>query len=117
MGRMLLLLSVSLAASSAPPAAAGSPASVFSYVCTGRLREGALQHVQGRDHCALFHLTLLVLMRRGAVVVVSRSNFQSLGLELKLELGGCCRLCCCCKCTSGKFLMNPQVRTDAVGRV
>lgn len=92
----LLLLSVALTTTSAPPSAARSTASVFSnsYVCAGRLRKGALQHVQGGDHCALFHLALFMLMRRGPVVVVSRSHFQSLGLELKLELGGLgLRLC------------------------
>lgn len=85
---LLLLLSVALAATSTPSCAAWSAASVFcnTYVCAGGLRKGALQHVQGRDHRALFHLALLVLM--GPMVVVGRCHLQSLGLQLKLELGG-----------------------------
>lgn len=85
-----LLLSVALTATSAPSNAAGSATPVLcdSYVCAGGLRKGALQHVQRGRHGALFHLALLVLMRRGAVVVVSRCHLQGLGLELKLELGG-----------------------------
>lgn len=50
MGRvlpLLVLLSVTVAARSASPTAAGSTSSVFydSYVCVGGLGEGALQHV------------------------------------------------------------------------
>lgn len=87
---LLLLLSVALAATSGPSPAACSTASVLRnrYVCGGRLRKGALQHVQGGHHRALFNLALLVLMWSGPVVVVSRCHLQSLGLELKLELGG-----------------------------
>lgn len=87
---LLLLLSVALATGSAPSCAARSATSVFCNcdVCAGGLGEGALQHVQGRDHRALFDLALLVLMWRGPVVVVSRCYLQSLGLQLKLELGG-----------------------------
>lgn len=49
---LLLLLSVALTATSAPPHAAWSAASVLcdSYVRAGGLRKGALQHVQGRHH-------------------------------------------------------------------
>lgn len=87
---LLLLLPVALAAASTPSRAARSSTSVFcnSDVCAGGLREGALQHVQGGDHRALFDLALLVLMWRRPVVVVSRRHLQSLGLQLKLELGG-----------------------------
>lgn len=87
---LLLLLPVALAAASAPPRAAGPAASVLcdGYVRAGGLRERALQHVQGGHHRALLDLALLVLMRRRPVVVVSRCHLQSLGLELKLELGG-----------------------------
>ena len=84
--RLLLLLSVALTASSTPSGTAWTTASFFcNSICVGRLRKGALQHVQG-DHSALFNLALIVLM--WPMVVVSRCHFQSLGLQLKLELGG-----------------------------
>lgn len=87
---LLLLLSVALAAASTPPPAAGpaSPVVPDGHVRAGGLGEGALQHVQGRHHGALFHLALFVLMWRGPVVVVRRCHLQSLGLQLELELGG-----------------------------
>lgn len=87
---LLLLLPVALTAAAAPSCAARSTTSVFcnTDICAGGLREGALQHVQGGDHRALFDLALLVLMWWGPVVVVSRCHLQSLGLQLKLELGG-----------------------------
>lgn len=83
-----LLLPVPLTASPTPPCTARSTASVIgdTNICAGRLGKGALQHVQRGDHRALLDLTLLVWM--GAVVVVSRCHFQSLGLQLELELGG-----------------------------
>lgn len=83
---LLLLLSVALTATSTPSRAACSTASVLcnSYVCAGGLRKGALQHVQGRHHRALFNLALLMLMWRGPMVVVSCRHLQSLGLKLKL---------------------------------
>lgn len=110
MGRvlpLLVLLSVTVAARSAPPATAGSASSVLhhGYVCAGGLREGALQHVQRGHHGALFDRARLVLMRRGAVVVVSRRHLQSLGLKLELELSGLrLRLMfACSKCSTSAF--------------
>lgn len=73
---LLLLLSVALAAPSAPSPAA----SVFcnGYVRARGLRKRALQHVQGRHHRALFDLALIVLMCRGPVVVVSCRHLHGL---------------------------------------
>lgn len=87
---LLLLLSVAIAAASVSSTAASSTAPVVcnSYFCAGGLGKGALQHIQGRHHRALFNLALLVLVGRRPVVVVSCCHLQSLGLELKLKLGG-----------------------------
>lgn len=85
---LLLLLSVALTAASTPSCTAWSSTSVFcdSNICAGGLRQGPLQHVQGRDHRALFDLAGLVLM--WPMVVVSCCHLQGLRLQLKLELSG-----------------------------
>lgn len=104
---LLVLLSVALAARSAPPATARAASSVLhdGHVCARGLRERALQHVQRGHHGALFDLARLVLMRRGAVVVVSRRHLQSLGLKLKLELSGLGLglMLACSECSTSAF--------------